>query len=112
VTRRSGTTRLARRMRAAWHGPCCRDEAAQVNSLPATSRITITEDPIMSVAKVIEISAESADSFEDAIRSGIEEASKTVRNVEGAWIKEHTVVVKDGRISGFRVDMKVTFILD
>jgi hypothetical protein len=66
----------------------------------------------MSVAKVIEISAESAESFEDAIRSGIEQANKRVRNVEGAWIKEHKVVVKDGGISVFRVDMKVTFVLD
>jgi hypothetical protein len=66
----------------------------------------------MSVAKVIEISAESKDSFEDAIRRGIDEAGKSVRNVEGAWIKEHKVVIEDGRISAFRVDMKVTFVLD
>jgi flavin-binding protein dodecin len=66
----------------------------------------------MSVAKVIEISAESAKSFEDAIRNGIEHAGDSIRNVEGAWIKEHKVVVKDGRISAFRVDMKVTFVLD
>ncbi|WP_295888121.1 dodecin family protein [uncultured Thiohalocapsa sp.] len=66
----------------------------------------------MSIAKVIEISAESVDSFEDAIRSGIEEANNRVRNVEGAWVKEHKVVVKDGRISAFRVDMKVTFVLE
>lgn len=66
----------------------------------------------MSVAKVIEISAESKESFEDAIRRGIDEAGKSVRNVEGAWIKEHKVVIEDGRISAFRVDMKVTFVLD
>lgn len=66
----------------------------------------------MSIAKIIEISAESADSFEAAIRSGIEEANNRVRNVEGAWIKEHKVVVKEGKVSAFRVDMKVTFVLD
>jgi hypothetical protein len=66
----------------------------------------------MSVAKVIEISAESTESFEHAIRTGIDKANKTVHNVEGAWVKEHKVVVKDGRISAFRVDMKVTFVLD
>jgi flavin-binding protein dodecin len=66
----------------------------------------------MSVAKVIEISAESTESFEDAIRSGVEHAAKSVRNVEGAWIKEHKVVVDNGRITAFRVDMKVTFVLD
>lgn len=66
----------------------------------------------MSIAKVIEISAESVNSFEEAIRSGIEEANNRVRNVEGAWVKEHKVVVKDGKIIAFRVDMKVTFVLD
>jgi len=66
----------------------------------------------MSIAKVIEITAESVESFEDAIRSGIEEANKSVRNVQGAWVKEHKVVVSDGRISAFRVDMKVTFVVD
>lgn len=66
----------------------------------------------MSIAKVIEITAESVESFEDAIRSGIEEANKSVRNVQGAWVKEHKVVVHDGRISAFRVDMKVTFVVD
>ncbi|MBK1633172.1 hypothetical protein CKO31_20940 [Thiohalocapsa halophila] len=66
----------------------------------------------MSIAKVIEITAESVESFEDAIRSGIEEANKSVRNVQGAWVKEHKVVVSDGRISAFRVDMKVTFVVE
>jgi flavin-binding protein dodecin len=66
----------------------------------------------MSVAKVIEISAESPDSFEAAVRSGIETASKSVHNIEGAWVKEHKVVIHDGKITAFRVDMKVTFVLD
>jgi dodecin len=66
----------------------------------------------MTVAKVIEISAESGESFEDAIRNGIEHAGDSIRNVEGAWIKEHKVVVKDGRISAFRVGMKVTSVRD
>lgn len=66
----------------------------------------------MSVAKVIEISSESPDGFEAAIRSGIETAQRSVRRIEGAWIKEHKVVIEDGKITGFRVDMKVTFILD
>ncbi len=66
----------------------------------------------MSVAKVIEISAESKKSFEDAIRKGIKTASSTVTNIKGAWIKEQQVRVKDGEIAAFRVDMKVTFILE
>jgi flavin-binding protein dodecin len=66
----------------------------------------------MSIAKVIEITAESTESFEAAVREGIEAAGKSVRNVEGAWVKEHKVVVENGKITAFRVDMKVTFLLD
>jgi hypothetical protein len=63
------------------------------------------------VAKVVEISASSAKSFEDAIASGIDRASKTLKNVQGAWIKEQKVIVKDGKIAQFRVHLMVTFIL-
>ena len=66
----------------------------------------------MSVARVTEISSTSDKSFEDAVRVGIERASKTLRNVKGAWIKEQQVEVEDGQIVGFRVNMLVTFILD
>lgn len=66
----------------------------------------------MAVAKIIEITAQSNESFEDAIRQGIAKASETVHGIEGAWVKEQKVVVTDGNISGFRVDLKVTFVLD
>jgi flavin-binding protein dodecin len=66
----------------------------------------------MSVAKVIEISAQSPESFEDAIRQGIDKAKQTVRRISGAWVKEQSVVLEDGEISGYRVDLKVTFLLD
>lgn len=66
----------------------------------------------MSVARVTEISARSPESFEDAIKSGIARANKTLRNVEGAWIKEQEVKVHDGQIKEFEVIMKVTFVLD
>lgn len=66
----------------------------------------------MSVARVTEISSQSPRSFEDAIRQGIRRANQTLRNVSGAWIKEHQVAVEDGRITGFRVNMLVTFILE
>jgi len=65
----------------------------------------------MSVAKVIEISADSDKSFEDAIQQGIETASKTVDDIKGAWVKEQQVLIDDGKIVGFRVDLKVTFVL-
>ena len=65
----------------------------------------------MSVAKVIELTATSAKSFEDAIQQGVKRAAKTLKNVEGAWIKEQQVVVKNGKVTGYRVNMMVTFVL-
>ena len=65
----------------------------------------------MSVAKTSEISASSSKSFEEAIRKGIKKMSETVKNIEGAWIKEQKVVVKDGDVASYRVTMKVTFIV-
>lgn len=66
----------------------------------------------MSVAKVIEINAESSKSFEDAIAQGIQTAAKTVHNIKGAWVKEQQVVVNEGKIVSYRVDLKVTFVLE
>lgn len=65
----------------------------------------------MSVAKVIEISATSQTSFEEAINEGIARACDTVSNVRGAWIKEQKVSVEDGRITAYRVNMQVTFVI-
>lgn len=65
----------------------------------------------MSIAKISEITASSPKSFEDAVRSGIKRFTKTVDNVEGAWIKEQKVVVSGGEVVEYRVTMKVTFIL-
>lgn len=66
----------------------------------------------VSVARVTTISSRSDTSFDDAIRSGIERASETLRNVSGAWIKEQKVELVDGKISHFHVVIEVTFILD
>jgi len=66
----------------------------------------------MSVAKVIEIISESEIGFDDAVKKGIDRASRTVQNVAGAWIKEQSVVVEKGKVKRFRVDLKVTFILE
>ena len=65
----------------------------------------------MSVAKVVELTAASPKSFEDAVRIGIERAEKTLDKVEGAWIAEQKVKVEKGRISEYRVTMRVTFVL-
>ena len=66
----------------------------------------------MSVAKHSEITAGSRKSFEDAVEKGIKKMAKTVDHIEGAWVKEQKVVVENGEITGYRVDMKVTFVLD
>ena len=66
----------------------------------------------MSVAKVIEISSSSSKSFEDAIKDGVSRADKTLKNIQGAWIKEQQVVVAKGKVTGYRVNMMVTFVLN
>ena len=66
----------------------------------------------MSVVKVTEISSSSTVSFEDAIKKGIARASKTLRNITGAWVNEEKVVVEDGNVTEWRVNMKVSFELD
>ncbi len=65
-----------------------------------------------SVARVTEISSRSEQSFEEAIRVGLERANKTLRGVRSAWIKEQSVEVEDGRITGYQVNLLVTFVLD
>lgn len=66
----------------------------------------------MSVAKVTEITSESTESFEDAIRKGIARADKTLNGIRGAWIQQQTVDCVDGKIKAYRVNMKVTFVLN
>lgn len=66
----------------------------------------------MSVAKVIELNSESSESFEDAINKGIQTAAKTVHNLRGAWVQEQTVKIENNRISAYRVNLKLTFILE
>lgn len=66
----------------------------------------------MSVAKIIEISCESQKSFEDAIVQGIARASKTVHGIKSAWVKEQHVVIEQDKVALYRVDLKVTFVLD
>lgn len=65
----------------------------------------------MAVARVTEIITGSKKSFQDAIEDGIERANKTLKNVEGAWVKDQSVVMDNGKIKEYRVVMKVTFIL-
>ncbi len=66
----------------------------------------------MSVARVVEISATSTKSFEDAMQQGIARATKTLRQVKSAWVKEQEVEVQGDRISVYKVNLLVTFVLD
>ena len=66
----------------------------------------------MAVARVTEISSTSSSSFEDAIRTGLDRANQTLRNVKSAWIKEQQVRLDDGSITEYQVNMLVTFVLD
>ena len=66
----------------------------------------------MSVARVTEISATSPQSFEDAIRQGLERATKTLRGVTTAWIKDQRVRLDNGKIAEYQVNMEVTFVLE
>jgi flavin-binding protein dodecin len=67
---------------------------------------------MMTIAKVSEITSSSTLSFEDAIQQGIERAGKTVRGIQGAWIQEQKVVVNNDKIVEYRVNMKISFVLD
>ena len=65
----------------------------------------------MSVAKVIEIIASSKKSFEDAVAQGVAKAADSLHDITGAWIKDQSVKVVNGKVTEYRVDMKVTFVL-
>jgi dodecin len=64
------------------------------------------------VARVTEISATSTNGFEDAIKVGVERASKTLRNVTSAWVKEQRVEIAEGAVVNYQVNLLVTFVLD
>jgi dodecin len=66
----------------------------------------------MSVATVTEISAVSEKGFEDAIQQGIARANKTLRNVESAWVKDQNIMIEDGNIKGYKVNLEITFVLE
>lgn len=66
----------------------------------------------MSVAKVTEIIASSEKSFEDAINVGIKRACKTLKNVSSAWVQDQKVTINKGKIVEYRVNLKITFVLN
>ena len=66
----------------------------------------------MSVARITEISSTSEQSFEDAIKQGVARATRTLRNVKSAWIKEQSIDIDGDNITRYRVNMLITFVLD
>ena len=66
----------------------------------------------MSVARVIELSAVSPDGLEAATREALDRANQTLRNVQGAWVKDMNVLIEDGGIVGYKVNLAVTFVLE
>jgi flavin-binding protein dodecin len=66
----------------------------------------------MSVARVTELSATSDESFEDAVNMAVQRATQTLRNVEGAWVKDQNVLIENGNIQGYKVNLAITFVLE
>ena len=66
----------------------------------------------MSVARVTELSAVSEQSFEGAINQAVARATKTLRGVEGCWVKDMNVLIEDGNIQGYKVNIAITFVLE
>jgi flavin-binding protein dodecin len=66
----------------------------------------------MTIARVTEVTSSSKKSFEDAVKNGVERASKTLKNVSGAWLKDQEVSVKNGKVTEYRVKLKITFVLE
>jgi len=66
----------------------------------------------MTIARITEVTSSSKKSFEDAVKNGVERASKTLKNVSGAWVKDQEVGVKNGKVTEYRVKLKITFVLE
>jgi flavin-binding protein dodecin len=66
----------------------------------------------MTVARITEMSATSDQSFEDAVNMAVNRATQTLRNVEGAWVKDMNVLIENGNITGYKVNLAITFVLE
>ncbi|GAC1430510.1 MAG: hypothetical protein NVSMB65_03980 [Chloroflexota bacterium] len=93
------------------HGGCPCVGRQATGAAPAARPIRAGRE-IMSVARITEISSTSTKSFEDAVQQGIARSTKTLRNVTGAWIKEQSLSVSDGKITSYQVNLLVTFVLE
>jgi flavin-binding protein dodecin len=66
----------------------------------------------MTIARVTELSAISEQGFEDAINQAVARATKTLRGVEGCWVKDMNVMIENGNITGYKVNVEITFLLE
>lgn len=66
----------------------------------------------MAVAKILELTSRSTESFDDAVVSGLDKAGESVHNIQSAWVKDQQVILDDGSIKDFQVTLKVTFLVD
>ena len=66
----------------------------------------------MAIAKVVEVNSSSTKSFEDDIQTGIAKVTETIKNVQGAWINEQKVIIKDNKITEYRVNLKISFLVE
>ena len=80
-------------------------------SLRLRTGVSTVKDRTMTVARITEISSVSTVSFQDAIVQGVDRANKTLKNVKGAWVKDQEVTIDNGKVTGYKVILKVTFIL-
>ena len=80
-------------------------------SRPRAGVVPTVKGKIMTVARITEISSVSKVSFQDAILQGVERANKTLKDVKGAWVKDQEVTIDNGKVTGYKVILKVTFIL-
>lgn len=66
----------------------------------------------MAIAKIVEVNSSSTKSFEDAIQTGIAKVTETLKNVQGAWINEQKVIIKENKITEYRVNLKISFLVE
>jgi flavin-binding protein dodecin len=108
-------TRTDRRRRESFErtGLCVEWNAVHLRACSPLSgtHVHTSKGDVMSIARVTEITSASNQSFEDAIRQGISRASKTLEQIQGAWVKEQKIVCDGATIKEYRVTMKVTFVL-
>jgi len=87
------------------------DPGASLQRAPRTGSHA-AEEQTMTVARITEISSVSTVSFQDAIEQGVKRANQTLKNVKGAWVKDQEVSIDGGKVTGYKVILKVTFILN